>query len=63
MCQTRSEARHMAMPGCGCGCGCGPLFRCFYSSEETHERLERYRNQLEKELSGVEERIKELEGK
>jgi len=46
-----------------CGCGCGTPFRRFVSSKEEQERLEGYSDQLKKELAGVEERIKELEGK
>jgi len=46
----------------GCGSGCGPLLRRFFSSKEEQERLETYRNQLKKDLTGVEERIKELKG-
>jgi hypothetical protein len=61
MCQPRATPRYMGM--FGCGCGCGPLFRRFFSSKEEQERLETYRNQLKKELAGVEERIKELKGK
>ena len=61
MCQPRATPRHMGM--CGCECGCAPLFRRFFSSKEEQERLETYRDQLKKELAGVEERIKELKGK
>jgi uncharacterized protein (DUF983 family) len=63
MCQPRGDPRNMGVFGCGCGCGCGPLFRRFFSSKEEQERLETYRNQLKKELAGVEECIKELKGK
>jgi hypothetical protein len=54
------------MPGCTCGCcgcGCAPSFRRFISSEEEQECLETYRDQLKKELAGVEEHIKELKAK
>lgn len=54
------------MPGCTCGCcrcGCGATFRRFFSSKEKQERLEAYRDQLKKELLGVEERIEELRDK
>jgi len=47
----------------GCGCGCGPSFRRFVSAKEEQERLEDYRDQLKKELAGVEEHIQELKGK
>jgi len=44
--------------------GCGLLCRFFFSKEE-QERLKTYRNQLKKELAGLEERIniKEAQGK
>ena len=46
---------------CGCcECGCGSSFRRFFSSEEERECLETYRDQLKKELAGVEEQIKTL---
>jgi len=58
MCQTSRITRHLDMSGCSpCECGCMPPFRRYYSSEEELERLETYREQLKKELDGVEERI------
>jgi hypothetical protein len=41
---------------------CTPHFfvRRFISSKERLERLESYREQLEKEIAGIEERIQEL---
>jgi hypothetical protein len=42
----------------GCGCGCGPGFRRFVSPQEEQEWLENYRDQLKKELAGVEDHIK-----
>ena len=62
MCEPRETARstHGRHCSCGCcGCGCGPSFRRFFSSEEKRECLENYRDQLKKELAGVEERISE----
>jgi hypothetical protein len=38
-------------------------FRRFVSAREEREQLEEYRDQLQKELAGVEERIQELKGK
>lgn len=66
MCQPRAGQRYTPLQGCTCGCcgcGCGPSFRRFISSEEERECLKTYRDQLKKELAGVEERIKELKAK
>ncbi len=41
-------------------CCCGPQFRRFMTSEEKQKMLEEYKEQLEKELAGVKERIDEL---
>lgn len=62
MCQHRIDPRHMeAASDCCCGCGSG--FRRFRTVQEKRERLENYRDQLMKELAGVEEHIKESESK
>jgi hypothetical protein len=46
---------------CDCGCGGGGFFhRLYISRDEERERLEKYRDELKKELTGVEERLKEL---
>ena len=45
------------MHGCGCGCYSS---RQFVSKEEKIEMLKDYKDSLEKEAKGVEERIKEL---
>ena len=64
MCHAGMRHGHKGMAGCGCGCGGhGPMFRRFLSNEEIQEHLESYRSQLEKELAGVEERIKDLKDK
>jgi hypothetical protein len=42
-------------------CCCGPGFRRFKTADERRKMLEEYREQLEKELSGVKECIDELE--
>lgn len=63
MCQAPNVSHQKTMAGncCGpCECGCCPPFRRFYSSEEKKERLENYRDELKKELAGVEERISGL---
>jgi hypothetical protein len=41
----------------GCCC-CFP--RRYYSAQEEKERLQRYRDQLKKELAGVEEQLKKM---
>jgi hypothetical protein len=41
-------------------CCCGPSFRHFKTAKEQREMLEEYREELEKELEGVKERIQEL---
>lgn len=66
MCQPREIPRTMGMSGCTCGCcecGCGSSFRRFFSSKEEQECLETYKDQLKKELDGVEERIQRLKCK
>ena len=66
MCQPRMAPRSSGLVGCTCGCcgcGCGPGFRRFFSNQEERECLENYRDQLKKELAGVEERIKECKCK
>lgn len=45
-----------AVKGCGCGC-----FRHFYTKEEKLEQLETYKNQLKKELEGIETEIERLQ--
>ena len=66
MCQQNAAQISSRLAGCTCGCcgcGCGPGFRRFFSTQEERERLENYRDQLKKELAGVEERIKKCESK
>jgi len=54
-----------------CGCGCGARHhghrrlhvRRFLTKEEKIEKLESYAEELKKELSGVQERIRELRSK
>jgi len=49
---------------CGCepqnGCYYTPKQRCFLTKDEKIENLKTYKKELEKEIKGVEERIKEL---
>lgn len=44
-------------------CHCSPQARHFLSKKEVKEMLEKYREQLQKELAGVDERISELSKK
>jgi len=61
MCQPTMDPSSIVGCTCGCcGCGCGPGFRRFFSTQEQQECLESYKDQLEKELGGIEERIKDL---
>lgn len=55
MCQPRGVQRSFE----ACGCGCAPFFRRFISAKEEQDGLGEYRDQLKKELEGVEERIQE----
>lgn len=64
MCQPGGGQRSFGAWGSNCGCcGCGSFFRRFISAKEEQEKLEKYRDQLNKELAGVEESIHELKGK
>lgn len=66
MCQPRSGHSHAGMRRCTCGCcGCGGghMARRFYTAKEEEEWLEDYRDQLKKELAGLEERLKERKQK
>jgi hypothetical protein len=53
--------------GCGCGCCCGHgsagMRRRFMTKKEIKEALEKYREELESELQGVKERLKDLDRK
>lgn len=63
MCQPRNSQKAHRAWECNCGCcecGCGTFFRRFISAKEEQEKLEKYRYQLQKELAGVEEHLKEL---
>ena len=59
MCCEPNEI-HQAMRGC---CDHGPFFRRYLTAKEKQQMLEAYREQLQNELKGVEERIKEFERK
>ena len=60
MCREREPRVSRSATEGSCGCGCGPSLRRFYSADEVRERLESYREELKKELAGVEERLIEL---
>ncbi len=60
MCKPSRNIRRFGTSDCSCGCcecGCGPSFRRFFSAHEELESLESYRDDLKKELAGVEEHI------
>lgn len=65
MCCDPREGRFMAeccesLMQC---CSHGPLVRRFRTSKEEEERLQAYKEELEKEIAGVSERIQELRKK
>lgn len=56
--KTTHESCCIPVSGRGCyGCGCYG-FRRFYTAQEKREHLERYAEQLQKELAAVEEHLK-----
>ena len=63
-CESKPGRKTLAVLACGPDCcGGGPSFRRFITSKEKQECMEEYKDQLEKELAGVKERIQEIEGK
>jgi hypothetical protein len=54
-CHTGGHRRHGGHHGCCCG-----FPRRFFSREEEKKRLEKYRDQLKSELTGVEEELKKM---
>ena len=44
-----------------CGCGCGYGMRGFVTKEERLEMLKEYKKELEQEMKGIEEEIKETQ--
>lgn len=63
-CEPGGMGRSSAAWACGpenC-CVNDAFVRRFFSEKEKKDCLEAYRDQLEKELTGVRERIKDLEG-
>ena len=59
-CITPQSRRRIEPLYCGCGC---PTIRRFLTMAEKVEMLKEYRNQLQKEIAGVEKVIEELKGK
>jgi len=60
-CET--ESRNIWREQGFCRCGCGGFPRRFISAKEEKEMLEKYREQLKKELVGLEETIQKLKVK
>ena len=62
-CEPRGRHAVLETSGTDCCC-CGPFgghhFRRYVSTKERIERLEAYREELRKELDGVDEAIEEL---
>lgn len=66
MCQPGVGWRHSHAGRSACGCcwgGGGHMFRRFFTEKEEIDWLEDYREQLKKELAGLEERLNELKKK
>jgi len=55
-----TTGRHAPAMHHGASCCCGGFPRQFVSQEERRERLKKYREQLKKELSGVEEALEQM---
>jgi len=55
----RGEYNH----GCGCHNGGSGFQRSFISPAEEKEKLEKYKDELKKELAGVEEQLKKVTSK
>lgn len=63
MCQPKGSQHTSGGRGCSCGCcgcGCGSFSRRFLTAKERKQRLFEYKEQLKKELEGLEERIQEF---
>ena len=63
-CNPRDISRSLG--SCDCTpvcCDPGLFVRRFRASKEEAERLEEYKEQLEKEIAGVDERIREIKDK
>ena len=64
----KPHVKAMAFQNRGSDCCCiehgpGLFLRRFVTSKEERERLEKYREELKNEITGVEERLKELKNK
>lgn len=59
MCCEPKVVRTSKASDCCC-CEPGQVVRRFISSKEEAERLEQYKEQLEKEIAGIDERIDDL---
>ena len=60
-CQSDVSQNYKETSGCSCGCcGHGTFSRRFISAKEKMEMLEKYKDQLTKELAELEKHIQEL---
>jgi hypothetical protein len=59
-CEPSNRGRGICAPHTCCGCM--PRHRYFLSKEEEIELLEEYKKELEKEISGVERKLREIKG-
>ncbi len=64
MCQPGTSRMPIRNRGCSCGCcgcGCGILNRRFITRNEELDSLKEYKEEIVRELAGVEERMLELD--
>lgn len=65
MCCDPRDAKRM-LSACECTptcCESGAFRRRFRTSDEEAEQLKEYKTELEREIAGIDERIRELKGK
>ena len=61
MCGECFPPRRESIRYCDCGCGCGPrALRKYLTTEEEVEILEDRKKQLQREITGIEERVEKL---
>ena len=62
MCESTEKERSSAAGSCTCGCcgcGCGGFKRRFWTAQEKRDCLDAYKAELTKELTALDETIRE----